>query len=102
MGEVIELTKQALWLTLVLSAPPVGAAALVGLLVAFLQAATPLQEQTFAYTLTFFTLAVTLFITAALSAASPYTSATANFPCFQHKLPHLHRASPPLPPTPTH
>src|SRR3546814_3972738 len=66
MGEVIELTKQALWLTLVLSGPPVGAAALVGLLVAFLQAATQLQEQTFAYALKFFTIVVTLFITATL------------------------------------
>src|SRR3546814_17244308 len=84
MGEVIELTKQALWLTLVLSGPPVGAAALVGLLVAFLQAATQLQEQTFAYALKFFTVVVTLFITAALIGGPLYTFADgtfSGFPC---------------------
>jgi len=75
MGEVIELTKQALWLTLLLSGPPVGAAALVGLVVAFLQAATQLQEQTFAYALKFFTIVVTLFITAALIGGTLYTFA---------------------------
>ncbi|WP_027079543.1 type III secretion system export apparatus subunit SctS [Luteimonas mephitis] len=75
MNEVIELTKQALWLTLILSGPPVGAAALVGLLVAFLQAATQLQEQTFAYALKFLAIVVTLFITAALIGGTLYTFA---------------------------
>ncbi|HEY9541850.1 MAG TPA: type III secretion system export apparatus subunit SctS [Luteimonas sp.] len=82
MGEVIELTKQALWLTLILSGPPVGAAALVGLLVAFLQAATQLQEQTFAYALKFFTIVVTLFITAALIGGTLYTFADGIFSGF--------------------
>jgi type III secretion HrpO family protein len=75
MSEVIELTKQALWLTLILSGPPVGAAALVGLLVAVLQAATQLQEQTFAYALKFLAIVVTLFITAALIGGTLYTFA---------------------------
>ena len=36
MGDVLEFTKEALWLVLLLSGPPVAAAALVGLVVAFL------------------------------------------------------------------
>lgn len=75
MGEVIELTKQALWLTLLLSGPPVGAAALVGLMVAFLQAATQLQEQTFAYALKFLAIVIALFVTASLIGGTLYTFA---------------------------
>lgn len=75
MGDVLELTRQALWLTLILSGPPVGAAALVGLLVAFLQAATQLQEQTFAYALKFLAIVITLFVTAALIGGTLYTFA---------------------------
>jgi type III secretion HrpO family protein len=75
MDEVLELTKQALWLTLILSGPPIAAAALVGLAVAFLQAATQLQEQTFAYALKFVTIVITLFITASLIGGTLYTFA---------------------------
>src|SRR3546814_13557007 len=88
MGEVIELTKQALWLTLVLSGPPVGAAALVGLLVAFLQAAPQLQEQTFAYALKVFTIVVTLFITAALIGGTLYHYADRSFSGFPGSVRH--------------
>ncbi len=73
MIEMLELTKQSLMLVLILSAPPVGVAALVGLLVAFLQAATQLQEQTFAYALKFFAIVVTLFVTASLIGGTLYT-----------------------------
>ena len=73
MGEVLELTRQALWLVLILSGPPIAAAALVGLLVAFLQAATQLQEQTFAYALKFLTIVLMLFVTGSLIGGSLYT-----------------------------
>src|SRR3546814_11580380 len=95
MGEVIELTKQALWLTLILSGPPVGAAALVGLLVAFLPAATQLQEQTFAYALKFFTIVVTLFITAALTGGTLYTFADGLFSGFPGLARHSRARVPP-------
>lgn len=72
MGEVLDLTRQALWLVLVLSGPPIAAAALVGLLVAFLQAATQLQEQTFAYALKFLTIVVMLFVTASMIGGTLY------------------------------
>ena len=65
-SEALQLTYQALWLVLVLSAPPVIVAALIGLLVAFLQAATQIQEQTFQYAAKFFAIVVTIFLTASL------------------------------------
>lgn len=75
METVLELTKQALMLTLILSGPPIAAAALVGLVVAFLQAATQLQEQTFAYAIKFVVIVVTLFVTGALIGGTLYTYA---------------------------
>jgi type III secretion protein S len=75
METVLELTKQALMLTLILSGPPIAAAALVGLVVAFLQAATQLQEQTFAYAIKFTVIVVTLFLTGALIGGTLYTYA---------------------------
>ena len=43
-SEALQLVYQALWLVLMLSAPPVLAAAVVGLLIALVQAATQIQE----------------------------------------------------------
>lgn len=62
--EALQLTNQALWLVLVLSAPPVIVAAVVGLLIAIVQAATQIQEQTFQYALKFFAIVLTIFLTA--------------------------------------
>ena len=73
MDQVLELTKEALWLTLLLSGPPIAAAAIVGLAVAFLQAATQLQEQTFAYAVKFVAIVLTLFVTASLIGGTLYT-----------------------------
>ena len=71
-SEVIQLTHQALWLVLLLSAPPIIAAAVVGLLIAFVQAATQLQEQTIQYAAKFFAIVVTIFVTASLLGSSLY------------------------------
>lgn len=71
-GDIVSLTMEALWLVLLLSAPPIIAASAVGLLVAIIQAATQLQEQTLQYTLKFFAIVLTLFITASLLAGSLY------------------------------
>ena len=65
-GDILGVTTQALWLVLLLSAPPIIAASIVGLLVAIVQAATQLQEQTLQYTLKFFAIVLTLFVTASL------------------------------------
>jgi type III secretion protein S len=65
-SEMLQLTYQALWLVLVISAPPVLVAAVVGLLIAFVQAATQIQEQTFQYAAKFFAIVLTIFVTASL------------------------------------
>jgi type III secretion protein S len=81
--EVVHLVREALWLVLVLSAPPIVAASVVGLIVAFLQAATQLQEQTLTYTLKFVTVALTLLLTAAVIGSTLYHFADrlfGNFP----------------------
>ena len=64
--DVIQLTKDALWLVLLLSGPPIVVASIVGLVIAFLQAATQLQEQTFSYTAKFVAIVITIFLTASL------------------------------------
>ena len=73
MGETLELTRQALWLVLMLSGPPIAAAAIVGLVVAFLQAATQIQEQTVAYALKFVAIVLALFVTGAMIGGTLYT-----------------------------
>ena len=71
-GDFISLTNDALWLVLILSAPPVLVASVAGLLVAIVQAATQIQEQTLQYTAKFFAIVLTLFVTASLIGASLY------------------------------
>jgi type III secretion protein S len=73
--DIVGVTIQALWLVLLLSAPPIIAASVVGLLVAVIQAATQLQEQTLQYTLKFFAIVLSIFVTASLVAGSLYTYA---------------------------
>jgi type III secretion protein S len=70
--DIVGITTEALWLVLLLSAPPIIAASAVGLIVAILQAATQLQEQTLQFTLKFFAIVLTLFITASLLGSSLY------------------------------
>ncbi|MCD9048051.1 MULTISPECIES: type III secretion system export apparatus subunit SctS [unclassified Luteimonas] len=82
MNEALELTRQALVLVLVLSGPPIAAAAIVGLVVAFLQAATQLQEQTFAYALKFVAIVLALFVTGALIGGSLFAYADYIFSAF--------------------
>ena len=71
-GDVLQFTREALWLVLILASPPVVVAALVGLLIALVQAATQLQEQTFQYAAKFFAIVVTIFATASLMGGSLY------------------------------
>ncbi len=71
-GDFVALTNDALWLVLILSAPPIVVASVAGLLVAIVQAATQIQEQTLQYTVKFFAIVLTLFVTATLLASSLY------------------------------
>jgi type III secretion protein S len=81
-GDVVSLTIEAMWLVLLLSAPPVIAASVVGLIVAIVQAATQLQEQTLQYTLKFFAIVVAIFLTAGLVASSLVTYTDSIFTSF--------------------
>ena len=81
-NDIVSITMEALWLVLLLSAPPIIAASAVGLLVAIVQAATQLQEQTLQYTLKFFAVVITLFVTAGLLAGSLFTFADTIFTNF--------------------
>ncbi len=80
--DMTDITLEALWLVLLLSAPPVIAASAVGLLVAVVQAATQIQEQTLQFTLKFFAIVLTLFITASLVAGSLYAFSDRIFSTF--------------------
>lgn len=71
-GDALQLTHQALWLVLMLSAPPVIVAAIVGLLIALVQAATQIQEQTFQYAAKFLAIVLTIFVTASMLGGSLY------------------------------
>ena len=71
-GDFVTLTNEALWLVLILSAPPIIVASVAGLLVAVVQAATQIQEQTLQYTIKFFAIVLTLFVTASLLAGALY------------------------------
>ncbi|UIJ46522.1 type III secretion system export apparatus subunit SctS [Sphingomonas cannabina] len=77
--DLVRLTTEALWLVLLLSAPPIIAASVVGLLVAIVQAATQLQEQTLQYTLKFFAIVISILVTAGLMAGTLYGYADAIF-----------------------
>lgn len=59
---LIGLSREALWLVVVLSAPPILAAAAVGLFVAIIQSATQLQEQTIQYASKLAAVIVALFL----------------------------------------
>ncbi len=71
-SEVLQLTQQALWLVLIIAGPPVLVVAVVGLLIAFFQAATQLQEQTFQYAAKFVAMILTIFLTASFMGTSLY------------------------------
>ncbi|MGF1717656.1 type III secretion system export apparatus subunit SctS [Photobacterium chitinilyticum] len=63
-AELIAMTAQAIQLVLLLSLPPIVAAALVGTLVALLQALTQVQEQTLSFVIKLIAVIMVLFFTA--------------------------------------
>jgi type III secretion protein S len=66
----LESLKQALWLVLLLSGPPIVAATLVGLVIAVLQAATQIQEQTVQFLFKLIAVGVALLVSATLLGGS--------------------------------
>ncbi|MGN6526976.1 MAG: type III secretion system export apparatus subunit SctS [Burkholderiaceae bacterium] len=81
-NDALQLTQQALWFVMMLSAPPIAVAALVGIVVAVLQAATQIQEQTLQYALKFFAIVVTIFLTASMLGGGLYEFADRVFTGF--------------------
>lgn len=79
---VVQLTQEALWLMLLLSAPFIVGSAVIGLLVAFLQAVTQLQEQTLGFAVKLAVLSVLLFLSAGLVGETLYQFATRIFSSF--------------------
>jgi len=65
-GQAIDLTREALMLTLVLAAPVLGAALAVALIVSVLQAVTQVREQTLSF------VPKILVTMAAMAAAGPW------------------------------
>ncbi len=69
LGELSALAQQALLLSVAVALPVVGAAALIGLLVAVLQAATQIQDHTLGH------LPRLLVVVAVLAASGPWIGA---------------------------
>jgi flagellar biosynthetic protein FliQ len=59
---VVDLGRQALWMTVIISAPLLGVALLVGLVIGILQAATSINEMTLSFIPKLAALAVTIAI----------------------------------------
>jgi type III secretion protein S len=61
---VLNLTKEALFLVLILSMPPIIVASVSGLLVSLLQALTQIQEQTLSFAIKLISVTITIALTA--------------------------------------
>jgi flagellar biosynthetic protein FliQ len=60
---VVDLGRQALWMTMLISAPLLGMALIVGLIIGVFQAATSINEQTLSFIPKLVALGVTLALT---------------------------------------
>ena len=78
-ADVLALTAKALMLTLVLSMPPIVAAAGVGLLVSLVQALTQIQEQTLPFAFKLIAVVLSIFATARWMGIEIYNFALAVF-----------------------
>ncbi len=71
-AEAILLTKEALWLVLILSAPPILAATVVGVTLSIFQAVTQIQEQTIQFLFKFLAVSLAIFLTASTMGGALY------------------------------
>lgn len=67
--EIYQLAYQALLLILILSGPPILISTLFGLLVAIMQAATQIQEQTLSFTIKLIAVVLTIMLMGGFLAA---------------------------------
>jgi len=82
--DVIRLTQDALWLMLMLSGPPILVATIIGLLIAFIQAVTQLQEQTLSFLFKLVAISITIALTAGLMGETLTHFAIRVFEAFPH------------------
>ncbi|AQS40639.1 EscS/YscS/HrcS family type III secretion system export apparatus protein [Shewanella psychropiezotolerans] len=75
VSEVIHFTSQTLMLVMMLSMPPILAAAIVGTLVSLVQALTQIQEQTLGFVAKLIAVIVALFATASWLGSELYNFA---------------------------
>jgi len=79
ISEVLHFTLQALMLVLMLSLPPILAAAFFGTLVSLFQALTQIQEQTIGFVVKLIAVIIALFATASFLGAELYNFAELTF-----------------------
>ena len=79
VSEVLYFTLQSLLLVLMLSLPPILAAALFGTLVSLFQALTQIQEQTIGFVVKLVAVIIALFATASYLGAELYHFAELTF-----------------------
>jgi len=60
MGDTLSFFQQGLWMAVLLSAPPLIVATLLGVVVSLLQAVTQIQDQTLPYVVKLVAVAMTL------------------------------------------
>ncbi|WP_067520326.1 type III secretion system export apparatus subunit SctS [Endozoicomonas ascidiicola] len=61
--QILTLTAQSLWLTLILSMPPIIAATAIGLIISLIQALTQIQEQTLPFAFKLIAVVISIFLT---------------------------------------
>ncbi|MBB1268974.1 type III secretion system export apparatus subunit SctS [Shewanella sp. SR44-3] len=79
VAEVIHFTSQTLILVMMLSMPPILAAAIVGTLVSLIQALTQIQEQTLGFVAKLIAVIMALFATASWLGSELYSFAEMTF-----------------------
>ncbi|QHQ36448.1 flagellar biosynthetic protein FliQ [Algicella marina] len=67
-GELIDILRQGLWLAVMISAPVLGVALVIGLLIGLFQALTSIQEMTLTFVPKLGAIIVTFWMTMAFSA----------------------------------
>ncbi len=80
---ILTLTAQALWLTLLLSMPPIIAASVVGLLISLIQALTQIQEQTLPFAFKLVAVIISIFLTSRWIGIEIYNFSIAVMDMFQ-------------------
>ncbi|USE34670.1 type III secretion system export apparatus subunit SctS [Endozoicomonas sp. SCSIO W0465] len=80
---ILTLTAQALWLTLLLSMPPIIAASVVGLLISLIQALTQIQEQTLPFAFKLVAVIISIFLTSRWIGIEIYNYSIAIMDMFQ-------------------